>query len=469
MSRALHCIAPRAGTPARRAPFPLSVRRHRGQALMLCLVLLFAGCLGLFFMFSTGRIAASRQRLDNAADAAAYSAALWRARVMNFHAYSNRAIVAEEVAIAQAVTLVSWARYFETFSANASVLATPFPPVATVLAAAADLARGNALVVEEAASEEIAARNAYKQLLATSQEVLQHAVDTFALGAVANEVARANDRRFFAFALPEDGEFTRMTRRYAAHERERLQGVVDASLDTFVAGPRGLDMTMVLMPSACFGNPFAGVDTWFHVLRKRGGTVMSPRFERWEAADTMSLHGYWPEDGFFGFEGCFDWEALPLGWGAAEAGRDVPTGALQADPGGVLENWSAASAAQAAMNGRNLPGFAAYSGTPEVRDLAYDTLADPRFPVSRVAVLARVGGDDVRTANVLDVGVGRLRLGENYAGRKLWSLSAAELYFRRPGGESARTEYASLFNPYWQVRLVEPSAAQRVLADGYVR
>ena len=157
MSRALHCIAPRAGTPARRAPFPLSVRRHRGQALVLCLVLLFAGCLGLFFMFSTGRIAASRQRLDNAADAAAYSAALWRARVMNFHAYSNRAIVAEEVAIAQAVTLVSWARYFETFAANASVLATPFPPVATVLAAAADLARGNALVVEEAASEEIAA------------------------------------------------------------------------------------------------------------------------------------------------------------------------------------------------------------------------------------------------------------------------------------------------------------------------
>jgi hypothetical protein len=121
------------------------------------------------------------------------------------------------------------------------------------------------------------------------------------------------------------------------------------------------------------------------------------------------------------------------------------------------------------MTGRNLPGFAAFSGTAEVRDLAYDTLADPRFPVSRVAVLARVGGDDVRTANVLDVGVGRLRLGENYAGRRLWSLSAAELYFRRPGTGAARVEYASLFNPYWQVRLVEPSTGQRALADGYVR
>ena len=81
--------------------------RQRGQVLMLCIALLFAGVLGLYLMFSAGQVFATRERLNNAADAAAYSAALWRARVMNYQAYANRAIVAQEVAVAQAVTLVS--------------------------------------------------------------------------------------------------------------------------------------------------------------------------------------------------------------------------------------------------------------------------------------------------------------------------------------------------------------------------
>ena len=55
----------------------------RGQALVLCLVLLFAGALGLYFMFSTAQVSSTRHRLNNAADAAAWSAALWRARVLN--------------------------------------------------------------------------------------------------------------------------------------------------------------------------------------------------------------------------------------------------------------------------------------------------------------------------------------------------------------------------------------------------
>jgi len=121
------------------------------------------------------------------------------------------------------------------------------------------------------------------------------------------------------------------------------------------------------------------------------------------------------------------------------------------------------------MQARNSAGFAAYSGIAEVRELDYASLANPRFPVNSVAVLARVDADDVRTANVLNVGVGRLRLSENYAGNRLWSLAAAELYFRRPADDSGLIEYASLYNPYWQVRLVEPSAGQRAAALAYVR
>jgi hypothetical protein len=445
-----------------------SVRRSRGQALVLCLVLLFAGCLGLYFMFSTGQVAATRQRLDNAADAAAYSAALWRARVMNYHAYANRAIVANEVAIAQAVTLTSWAKYFETFTTTASLLAEPYPPVAAVLAVSADLAHAARELTEETAAEEIAARSTYKQLLATSLEFLQRWVDTFGLGAVANEVARANDRRFFAFALPDQGAFDRLTKRYEGRDRSRLKSVVDDSLDAFVSGPRGQDLTLWLLPSLCFGNPVAGPSQWFQALRKRGGTVMAPELDRWEAADTMSLHDWRPKGGLFGFlKGCRDVESVPLGWGAAAAG-EAGFGLLS-NPGGVLDNPDATALAEGGLSGNGYPGFGLYNGIETVRELDHAALANPRFPRSQVAVLARAEGEDVRTANVLNVGVGRLRLAENYAGRRLWSLSAAEVYFRRPPAEPGRNEYASLYSPYWQVRLVEPSAAQRAMAEGYVR
>lgn len=478
-------LLPRGAGAPRPRGWPTRVHQN-GQALVLSLVLLFAGALGFYFMFSTGQVASTRQRLDNAADAAAWSAALWRARVMNYHAYANRAIVAQEVAIAQAVTLSSWAKYFESFTTTASVLAAPYPPVAAVLELGADLARTGRELTETAAGEEILARSTYKRLLATSQEVLHASVGTFGLGAVANEVARANDPRFFAFALPDDGSFRSMTRRYEDADRGRLKAVVDASLDGFVAGPRGFDLTLWLLPSSCFGNPLVSPTKWFQEVHKRGGTVMTPAFERWEAADTHSLHDWRPKRGFFGFKGCNQHEVLPLGWGAAQAtsgpyadASGQPStdddlsfpgqGPLQANPGDVRHNAMAAALAEAGISSSGHPGFEAYNGIETVRELAYESLANPRFPSSRVAVLARAEGSDVHTANVLDVGVGRLRLAENYAGRRLWSVAAAEVYFRRPQGAPVRLEYASLYSPYWQVRLVEPSAAQRALADTYVR
>src|SRR5690606_38523865 len=236
---------------ARRSP---SRAAQLGQALALGLVLLMGAVLGLFFLFSTGQALDTRQRLDNAADAAAWSAALWRARVLNFHAYSNRAIIAQEVAVAQAVTMTSWARYFEHFTANASVLAAAYPPVATVISAAASIAAQARQMTERAASDEIGWRAdpalGHKQLLLRSQALLHRSADTFGMGAVANEVARANDPRFFAFAMSDAGGYERFTRRWASDpERERLQKLVLGALDNFTAGPRSLDLRLLLLPS----------------------------------------------------------------------------------------------------------------------------------------------------------------------------------------------------------------------------
>ena len=67
---------------------------------------------------------------------------------------------------------------------------------------------------------------------------------------------------------------------------------------------------------------------------------------------------------------------------------------------------------------------------------------------------------------------GRMLPPDRFAGDgspHLWALSAAEVYFRRPADAPARVEYASLFNPYWQVRLAAPTAADRAAALVHVR
>lgn len=446
------------------------LRRQRGQALVLALVLMFAGLLGLFFMFSTGQVSAAKQRLNIAADGAAYSAAAWRARVLNFHAYSNRAIVAQEVAVAQAVTLTSWAKYFERFATNARMLAAVYPPAAPVLSAAASIAGNARDLTERTAADEIEARAApgvgYKALLQRSQEALQLSADAFGLGAVANEIARANDPGFFAFALGDAGAFQRFTRRHESDdERRRLLGVVTESLDPFVKGPRGDDLRLLLLPSSCFGTT-GSVDRWFRWWRKRGGTAMTPDLERWEAVDTGSIHNY-RRSGFF--SGCRGREWLPVGWGGAEATDDAPRHAVLGDPGNTSDNAAATMLAGAGMAGHGYAGFGRYGGIERVRELDYAALAQQRFPVMQVVVLARSEAENVRTANVANVGIGRLLLFERYAGNRLWAMAVGEVYFRRPPGAPERIEYASLYNPYWQARLAQPTDAQRAAAAAYVR
>lgn len=447
-------------------------RRHRqaGQALVLGLVLSFAGLLGLFFLFSAGQVTASKQRLVNAADAAAYSAALWRARVLNFHAYANRAIVAQEVAVAQAVTLTSWAKYFEKFVANAQILSVAWPPAAPVLSAAERIAGTARELAERTAADEIQLRAAptigYKSLLQRSQEVLQLSADTFGLGAVANEIARANDPRFFAFVIGDGGAFSRFTRRYESDsDRTRLRDVVVSSLDPFVRGPRRDDLRLLLLPSSCFGRT-TDVDRWFRWWRKRGGTELTPDLDRWQAVDTGSIHDY-RRRGFFG-RSCRQREWLPVGWGAAEATDSAALGTVIGDTGGTSDNATATMLAGAEIAGNGYAGFERYSGIERVRELNYDALADSRFPTTQLVVLARSEAAAVRTANVIGAGTGRLRLLEKYAGDRLWAMSVGEAYFRRPPGAPARIEYASLYSPYWQPRLAEPTAAQRAAAMAYV-
>ena len=442
----------------------MAMRAQRGQALVLGLVLLLAGAVALALLAGAGRATAVKHRLLNAVDAAALGAATWRARVLNFDAYANRAIVANEVAVAQAATLVSWSRYFEQLAANAQAVSVALPPASGFLAAVGQAASLSRQAAEQAAELEVSARAAagigYRDLLASSQELMHLTANTFALNTLATEIAQANDRAFFAHVLAGD-TFGRFTRRYESDaDRQRLRQVVQASLDAFTGGPRSLDLPYMI--GGCLDS--LDTDRLFNQIRKRGATVLSDDLDRWEAQDTASMHA-WQRRGVL-FGRCRESERVPLGWGAAAADA-TPERTLGGRAHDTARNPAARANAEA-----GLQALRAYGGLARVRELAYGDLGDDRYPVSRFAVLARVdagagapaagGAAPVRLA-------GRLGLPEAYANDRIWALAAAEVRFRRPQSAGGPVEFASLYSPYWQARLVEPTAAERTQADLHAR
>jgi hypothetical protein len=89
-----------------------SRRGQRGQAIVFmllsaCIIVL----LGLM-LFNSGIVTSEKMQLQNAADAAVYSVSTIEARDLNFTAYTNRAMISNEVAIGQLVGLMSWAAHF---------------------------------------------------------------------------------------------------------------------------------------------------------------------------------------------------------------------------------------------------------------------------------------------------------------------------------------------------------------------
>jgi len=102
------------------------VWRHRkvprGQTLAVLLPLLAVLVAALWWVLETGEAVAEKQRLRNTAEAAALSAAVWQAKVLNFDAYMNRAIVANEAVIAQSVSLRGWSSYMDHLLPRASVV-----------------------------------------------------------------------------------------------------------------------------------------------------------------------------------------------------------------------------------------------------------------------------------------------------------------------------------------------------------
>ena len=419
-------------------------RRERGQALALLLMLLAALLGSLLFVFNSGQIVAAKLRLVGAADAAAYSGAQAEARSLNFQSYMNRAMVANEVAIAQFVSLRSWSGYVRQALQEAATVGTLVPPVGSALRGVAQgWGEIDRSLQRTLPALESAASRWNVDALSSAQSV-SNAQTAALVNALAHDVALANAPAPGALEL--GGEFAAANAlRWAQYtegharqgeQRARLRDVVMDSRDGFT---RERGWTLGLPPLLA--------------LRKRGGTDLIG-YDAWRGMDTLSLR----------VSVLFGHHETPLAWNAAE-NRQRPDYARGEHGGSYRDNPRASSYAEGGLVARS-----GYAGLPAYRDVRTGRSGAPA-PL-RFDVEVRQRGGTIDTSDVVLDGAATVVPGEDpkrvepaYHSGAMYALSAAQVMFRRPVGRAdRRPELASLFNPYWQARLAPVTRTQRLLA-----
>lgn len=88
----------------------------------LTVIFVAAVILAVWVMYDSGNLMSEKVKLQNTADNVAYSTATLMARDLNFVAYTNRAMVANQVSIAQFVGISSWLAMARQFASNVDAI-----------------------------------------------------------------------------------------------------------------------------------------------------------------------------------------------------------------------------------------------------------------------------------------------------------------------------------------------------------
>lgn len=458
---------------------------------------------GVLVLFNTGQVVNKKVQLNNTADAAAYSAAVQQARAYNLIAYLNRAQVANEVAVAQMVSMHSWMNYIISGTDN-------FADVANDLGIALDITGVGAEVgvaLNEMAAELKEIKQGMQQLRNGMKAAFSTAI-TLMSGAnvlYADASRAVGEAQILDIPAVVDTVIKKNTAG-AAGTTDKEAGLSPKSLvllesQLFTANRKYLKLYQIPRSASPSSNPrhTADADRYANVvmeardgfsarrngdllgfIHKRGGTDLVS-YNRWVALD--SLHAkikVW-------FVTLFD---APLAWGGAAAVRGTSGAAfanlVDADKGwtspydndrGFKQAYSGGKDnGKAGRNARKQPAtpsnndaiLTGYQGLQSYEDIAanravvpYD--ADEKQDVGPIfSVLVEQKMSDVRTtSNIPHMGgPPDLQVPDKAQNDKMTALATAQVYFDRPRSlfprnADSRRELGNLFSPYWQARLVD--------------
>lgn len=411
-----------------------------------------------FFMFNSGQLVQEKIRLTNTADAVAYSAGVFEARVLNYDAYTNRAIIANEIAIGHAVALASWAKYAGTAAGNIAPYMYLIPYAGAAIASALEDVKDGMDVYTPMLAYTVTLHDAAIQALAASQFALHGPGNAVALASrksLMDDVAKKNDPDAKVDVLPLDDDFMGFTQRYSSQEeRKRMGQVVHDSRDAFMRS-RNWNFGLVVL---CTGVQ----------LRKRGSTELIDLTEGWKSMDTLSAHTYrisrWRcrrSETPIGYGSTFSDDGLDDSAYTYAGSRPTnPRASSRADSSdGVAEGFDPAPTT---IGGGAIPPFHELSESALKEDDPRTSIA---IRVSKPSGKQRYSGGSsiIKPKGSLDLYQGDMVRNETAA------ISRVEVYFERPDGTNplfpGTQEIGSLFNPYWQARLAPVTATQRAFAQ----
>ncbi len=459
------------------------INRQEGQVLPLGLALLVFGVLGAFVLFNTGQVATDKMKLANAADAAVYSGTLWQARALNFQSYTNRAMVANQVSIAQAVTLQSWVAYGAVTSEN---LATVLQPVPVINVVADGLQRGLDVVeriVTPIAQAMLTVVDVVNRGLSLAQEAMF--VSTFvATPDVMRSVVTETDSRFtintafsglgLANNLNQWRGFTEGYSRDDVQAMDERMKMINESRDHFTRKRNW----------KFFNFWFYSTPLLRHQIRREGTTrlirVNTPEGIEWEwkAKDTMSLHNrLWHWRGTKRYE-------VPIGWAEAFANSQGSERTLEPGACTTVQEMRRRDCARflginrrseylADIGQRSVQGketriaMSNYTGVQAYRSLSQATIAEASPQIS-LKVEVSLPSSLVKGTDALGSG-GQFAAPVTAPGERMTSVSVAEVFYKRPDADLSThagqtMEPANGYNPYWSSRLSAISDTDRLLA-----
>lgn len=481
-----------------------SSRRNRqhGQAMVFASVTMVIVLLSLLVMYNAGQITTQKMKLQNTADAVAYSAALVQARDLNFSSYMNRAMIANQVAVGQVVSLTGWIRNFDdTYNGGYSAIATTIASLSSMswMWNTPSKVLGN--VAKQAKSFMDAAGPVTVKALDFLIDALRLASVGYHYGTVVtiaetvSDVMTANDPQAsvspvgIVEAAASVGQHVLFTKSFdptAASKQDgedRFAKVVDASSDLFYKNrtlPLPLRITPSLIDPTRLFTPGAGplLMLQFH---SGGSTMRSSDMKSYASADATGLFViFCITIPIFGIPVPipFPLPPLPSGAGAAAAGTfqntvlsEVGTGFVghrNGDNDGV-DGWAAVDYGAAYFNpmtaipywikaaqgpGSNMDSRAGLRPYLDVKNNITGTQGNQatsamtgtnyhndKAPAFRIEIERESGSIATSDSPTFRIGGGRggqLDLEDKSAANKMRASSKAEAYFSRPTDLFAR-------------------------------
>ncbi len=459
----------------------VAARRMRGQASVLVVIVAAILVIAALLVYDSGRMVITRVHLQNAADSAAYSGAVELARAYNFAAYSNRAMVADQVAIAQMVGLTSWARYycliyttskcgpFSTLGTADEIktvleLFSPAQPGTATMSAYRAISKALFTGINKGAGLIVTVLNTVEQTLSLASrtyyglayadlalsEAPYNSVDpgimwrtlratdpnaqianaslgdsVGAAGAVATGAWLAQTLRFTKTYNPTGASST-------SDPGNRFHNVVMNSRDAFDSGRSSAEVlpfdTLISAFGDCFGDGFGGIDVFS--LGYSGSTTLSTDNKTWTTKNGSNPQGDF--SAFLAAGVCVINVPTPVG--------DIPVPIPLVIPISPSMSWANVTAGQKTAN-YTLSG-SHYSGLQKYLDVRNLKKADYTAPAITLVAVRKQGtiattqqlnqGTQGTNARTLPIAGGNLALTDG-EGKQLMAVTAsAQVYFVRP-------------------------------------